>query len=207
MLSLYYCCSYLHHYYRKMILNDRTKVDFWINVLIIYHHLPTFFWGFTNLFLADHWSHGHGASLKTPQVLCSLNLSGNLVDEKSASAWKITLCSLAGGEPGGSFLCFPLLKQPQIIKAYIACFTSQFWVETSAFFYSFFYVPFQDLCFVHVLLTNSGAHCRRHSEHTGRSGITCHFYLHHIWKQTQWMISLVSPDFLLEGLVNQPNTT
>lgn len=28
----------------------------------------------------------------TNEVLCSLNLSGNLVDEKSASAWKITLC-------------------------------------------------------------------------------------------------------------------
>jgi hypothetical protein len=25
-----------------------------------------------------------------------------------------------------SFLCFPLLQQPQLIKAYIACFTSQF---------------------------------------------------------------------------------
>lgn len=24
------------------------------------------------------------------------------MDEKSASAWKITLCSLAGGEPGGT---------------------------------------------------------------------------------------------------------
>lgn len=37
-----------------------------------------------------------------PQVLCSLNLSGNLVDEKSASAWKITLCSLAGGGTRGN---------------------------------------------------------------------------------------------------------
>ena len=30
MLSLYYCCSYLHPCYRKKVLNDRTKVDFWI---------------------------------------------------------------------------------------------------------------------------------------------------------------------------------